>query len=148
MRTTAAAGRDPGELAERQQHGLVAAEADDLGGEGPARAAIDVDDLAEDQPRHLGAHDQADDLGDPAGLVHHLGGGVHRRGRDRRVGAGGAEDGLGLAPGVGPDRPGLGLGLGQPPRRLGLGLGHQPRRLGLGVEDRTVDDPAAGHGSR
>ena len=67
VRHTALAGRDAGELAERQQHRLLAAKADDLGGQRRA-AARDRSCTTSPSatPGDRRAHDEADDLVDLA----------------------------------------------------------------------------------
>ncbi len=62
-----ARGRDPRELAQRKQDRLLAAKADDLGGQRLAVAAVDPHDLAERDAADGGADDEAGDLVDGAG---------------------------------------------------------------------------------
>jgi len=66
--------RDARELAERDQHGLLAAKPDDLGGERCAVPAVDLHDLTERDARHGRAHDEPGHFIDPALAV----GGIHR----------------------------------------------------------------------
>ena len=126
----------PAELAERQQHRLVAAEADHLGGAAARRASRRdrcLHHLAERDAGDGRAHDEADDLGDAASDS--VGA---RRWRTRRRAAASASAWASRA---------LGLG-GAPRQRLGLarrgvldreglvGVGAQPLDLGARLGDR------------
>ena len=73
-------GPDARELAERHEHGLVAAEADDLGLDARAAGRIDPAELPDADPGHGRAHDEPRDLDHPAGLARR---GTARSRRDR-----------------------------------------------------------------